>query len=153
MGSSINSLSQTDIAAADSLPFASAANGADRRTSVTQLVELIQSLLTVDDGFATQYAAPNATGFGVAIAPPSDGACVYLLLTPAAGYAAGTITLPAQAACVDGQELLVSCTQAVTTLTVAGNGSTVNGAPATLAANAFFRLRFDGVFKAWYRVG
>jgi hypothetical protein len=54
---------------------------------------------------------------------------------------------------VDGQQLLVSCTQAVTTLTVAGNGSTVNGAPATLAANAFFRLRFDGVFKAWYRVG
>ena len=37
--------------------------------------------------------------------------------------------------------------------TVAGNGSTVNGAPTTLAANSFFRLRFDGVFKAWYRVG
>jgi hypothetical protein len=153
MGSSINSLSQTDIAAADSLPFASATNGADRRTSVTQLVALIQSLLTVDDGMLTQYAAPNATGFGVQIAPPTAGGSVYLLLTPAAGYAAGTITLPAQAECVDGQQLLVSCTQAVTTLTVAGNGSTVNGAPATLAANAFFRLRFDGVFKAWYRVG
>jgi hypothetical protein len=153
MGSSINSLSQTDIAAADSLPFASSANGADRRTSVTQLVALIQSLLTVDDGFVTQYAAPNATGFGVQVAPGTSGGSVYLLLTPAAGYAAGTITLPAQAACVDGQELLVSCTQAVTTLTVAGNGSTVNGAPTTLAANAFFRLRFDGVFKAWYRVG
>jgi hypothetical protein len=29
----------------------------------------------------------------------------------------------------------------------------VNGAPTTLAANAFFRLRFDGVFNAWYRIG
>ena len=29
----------------------------------------------------------------------------------------------------------------------------VNGAPGNLAANGFFRLRFDGVFKAWYRVG
>ncbi len=153
MGSSIQSLSQTDIAAADSIPFASAANGADRRTSVTQLVELIQSMLTVDDGFQTQYASPNATGFAVAISPATTGRNVYLLLTPLAGYAAGTITLPAQALCVDGQELLVSCTQSVTTLTVAGNGSTVNGAPTTLAANAFFRLRFDGVNKSWYRVG
>jgi hypothetical protein len=150
---SINSLSQTDIAAADSLPFASAVNGADRRTSVTQLVALIQSLLTDAGGPVTQYAAPAATGFNVAIAPPTTGASVYLLLTPVAGYAAGTITLPAQASCVDGQEFVCNSTQAVTTLTVSGNGSTVNGAPATLAANAFFRLRFDGVFKAWYRIG
>lgn len=153
MGSSINSLSQTDIAAADQVPFASSANGADRRTSVTQLVALIQSLLTVDDGFQTQYASPNATGFSVQIAPAATGGSVYLLLTPLAGYAAGTITLPAQASCVDGQEVLVSCTQAVAALTVAGNGSTVNGAPTTLAANAFFRLRFDGVNKFWCRVG
>jgi hypothetical protein len=41
----------------------------------------------------------------------------------------------------------------VTTLTIAGNGSTLNGAPTTIAANGFFNLRFDGVFKAWYRVG
>lgn len=150
---SITSLSQTDIAAADSLPFASAVNGADRRTSVTQLVALIQSLLTDAGGPVTQYAAPAATGFTVAIAPPTTGASVYLLLTPVAGYAAGTITLPAQASCVDGQEFVCNSTQAVTTLTVSGNGSTVNGAPTSLAANAFFRLRFDGVFKAWYRIG
>lgn len=153
MGSSIASLSQTDIAVADSIPFGSSANGADRRTSVTQLVALIQALLTADNDPSTQYASPNATGFNVQIAPPADGGSVWLLLTPLAGYAAGTITLPAQALCVDGQELIVNSTQAVTTLTVAGNGSSVNGAPATLAANAFFRLRFDGVSKNWYRVG
>ena len=153
MGATISSLSQTDIAAADSIPFASAANGADRRTSVTQLIALIQAALTDNGGPVTQYAAPAATGFTVTIAPPVGGASVYLLLTPVAGYAAGTITLPAQAACIDGQELLCSSTQAVTTLTVAGNGSTVNGAPSALTANAFFRLRFDGVFKAWYRIG
>jgi len=101
----------------------------------------------------TQYAAPAATGFTVLVAPPDSGDSMFLLLTPNAGYAAGTITLPAAATCVDGQELLVTTTQLVTALTVGGNGSTVNGAPTTLAANAFFRLRFDGVFKAWYRVG
>ena len=44
-------------------------------------------------------------------------------------------------------------TQAVTTLTVSGNGATVNGAPAALTANGFFRLRFDGVLGGWYRLG
>lgn len=149
----IDRLSQTDIAAGDSIPFGSTVNGGDRRTSVSQLVELIQSLLTASGALITQYAAPAATGFTVAIAPPTDGASMYLLLTPIAGYAAGTITLPLLASCADGQELLCSTTQAVTTLTVAGNGATVNGAPATLAANAFFRLRFDAVLDSWYRVG
>jgi hypothetical protein len=53
----------------------------------------------------------------------------------------------------DRQELLVNCTQAVTTLAVSGNGATVTGAPTTLAANAFFRLRFDQASSVWYRVG
>lgn len=153
MGASIASLSQTDIAVSDSIPFASAANGADRRTSVSQLAALLQAQLSSNDGIVTQYASPAATGFSVQIAPAVQGGSVWLLLTPLAGYAAGTLTLPAQALCVDGQELLVNTTQAVTALTVAGNGSTVIGAPTTLAANAFFRLRFDGVSKNWYRVG
>jgi hypothetical protein len=79
---------------------------------------------------------------------------MFLLLTPTGGFAAGTITLPAQATCVDGQEVLVTTTQLVTALTVGGNGATaVNGAPTTLAANAFFRMRYDGPAKSWYRVG
>jgi hypothetical protein len=41
----------------------------------------------------------------------------------------------------------------VTTLTINGNGKTVVGGPATLAANAFFRLKYDGVLSTWFRVG
>lgn len=149
----IERLNQGTPTSASQIPFYDPQNGQDRRCSIDELAQLLQDELTSSGGLITQYAAPNATGFNVAIAPPTDGASVYLLLTPAAGYAAGTITLPPQALCVDGQELLVSCTQLVTALTVAGNGSTVNGAPTTLAANGFFRLRFDGVFKAWYRAG
>lgn len=142
------------FAAADLVPVFSSALGNDARGPISLLASLIQTLISSLDDKITQYSAPNATGFNVQIAPPVNGGSVFLLLTPAAGYAAGTITLPAQANCVDKQELLVTCTQIVTALTVAGNGSTVNGAPTTLAAaNAFFRLRFDGVLKAWYRVG
>lgn len=149
----IERLSQSTLSGASQIPFYDGTNGADRRASVNQLAELLQPLLTASNGFITQYAAPNASGFSVAVAPPTTGASMWLLLTPAAGYAAGTVVLPLQANCIHGQEVLVSSTQAITTLTTSGNGSTVNGAPTTLAANGFFRLRFDGVLKAWYRVG
>lgn len=149
----INSLGTRVPTTAAQFPFNDPAQGQDARCSLQDMAAVLQTLLTASGGLITQYSAPSATGFAVQIAPAVNGASVYLLLTPAAGYAAGTITLPAQAQCTDGQELLVSCTQAVTALTVAGNSATVNGAPTTLAANAFFRLRFDGVFRAWYRVG
>ena len=35
----------------------------------------------------------------------------------------------------------------------ARNGATVTGAPTSLSANGFFRLRFDAVASVWYRVG
>lgn len=99
----------------------------------------------------TRYAAPSATGFNVQIDSGSD---IHLILTPLAGYAAGTITLPNVQLLSDKQTLVVNTTQAVTTLTVAANGaSAVIGAPTTLAANAFFTLKYDLVMKTWYRVG
>ena len=148
----IERLNQGAITAGAQVPFYDAANGGDARTSVTALAALLSTLLGTASLQLTQYAAPNATGFSVTVAPQTNGASVWLLLTPLAGYAAGTIVLPAVALCQHGQELLVNTTQAVTTLTVSGNGATVNGAPTTLAANAFFRLKFDAVLGAWYRV-
>lgn len=151
--SSILRLGTSTPTSAVQVPFYDPANGRDCKAALSEIATVLQELLTPMGTLVTQYASPNATGFNVQIAPPVDGAGMFLLLTPLAGYAAGTITLPAKALCVDGQELLVTCTQAVTALTVAGNGATVNGAPTALTANAFFRLRYDGVNGAWYRIG
>lgn len=147
---SINRLNQSDISAADSLPFFSSADGADRRTSVSQLAQVLQSELS-STGPVQQFSAPSATGFSVTISPPTAGAWMWLILTPVAGYAAGTIVMPAAPA--DGQEVVVNSTQSVTTLTVSGNGSTVTGAPSTLAANGFFRMKYAAVLSTWYRIG
>lgn len=150
--STIDKLSRVSaLTAADMVALFSASVGDDAAVTLGVVLAWLQEQLTAEGAMTTQYAAPSATGFSVTVAPPVTGGSVWLLLTPVAGYAAGTVVLPALP--VDGQEVLVSCTQAVTTLTVSGNGSTVNGAPATLAANAFFRLRYDGVLKAFYRVG
>jgi hypothetical protein len=149
----INQLSAvTALTAADLVPIFSSDNGDARKASVSIFAAYVQSLLTAAGGEETQYFAPAATGFSVTVNPTTDGGNVYLLVTPVAGYAAGTIVLPAVAECQDGQQVLVTSTQAVTALTVSGNGATaVNGAPTALTANAFFRLRFDGVFQSWFR--
>lgn len=146
----INQLSAVDaVQASDQIPVYSSENGDARKAALSLLKTYFQTDATSADSLVTQYAAPSATGFSVQVA--SQG--TWLVLTPTAGFAAGTIVLPLSTSVADRQELLVNCTQSVTTLTINGNGATVTGAPTTLAANAFFRLRYDAVAGVWYRVG
>lgn len=148
----INRLPVTDtVTDGDQIPIGSTTNGDDRRTSIATLTAHIAGTLTASDDKVTQYAAPSSSGFSVAIT--NSSASIWLILTPTGGFAAGTLVLPAVGNAVDRQEVMVNSTQAVTTLTINGNGATVTGAPTTLAANGFFRLRFDDVANVWYRVG
>ncbi len=149
--SSLDRLNEGTLSTAAQLAFYDPANGADRRASVAALIALIQSSLTESGDLVTRHASPNETGFSVTVVPPSTGANVHLLLTPLAGYAAGTVVMPASP--IDGQQVVVTSTQAVTTLTVSGNGASVNGAPTTLAANGYFRLRYDQINNSYYRIG
>ena len=153
--SAINKLpTVSTLTTSDLVALFSNSLGNDAAATLGTLLAWLQSQLTASGDFVTQYAAPSASGFTVTVVTPTNGQSMFVLLTPNAGYAAGTIVYPAQATCVDGQELLLTTTQAVTALTTNGNGATaVNGAPTTLAANAFFRMRYDGVLKSWYRVG
>lgn len=153
---SINDLSSVDaLSSADQVPLYSAALGENAKSSLSLLLSFIQENITASDDFVSQYSAPSATGFSVTINSPIDNVAVdiWLILTPTGGFAAGTIVLPPVASCVDHQEVMVSCTQSVTTLTVSGNGATVNGAPATLSANGFFKLKFNAINSSWYRIG
>lgn len=128
----------------------SSGNGNAMKVAGSVMLEYFSENINATDGKVTQYASPSATAFNVQIAQGSDS--IWLILTPTAGFAAGTITLPLVSLCVDKQEVLVNCTQSVTTLTIGNGGATVTGAPTTLAANAFFTLRFDAVSSTWYRV-
>ena len=148
----INQLNNVDTpSASDLLPIFSQQNGDARSISLANLMKWMQSLSTSAGQLQTQYAAPSATGFTAVVTDSSNS--TWLILTPTGAFAAGTIRLPSKAASLDGQEVVVNTTQAVTALTMDGNGSTVTGAPTTLAANAFFRLRYDAVMSTWYRIG
>jgi len=148
----IDKLSTTDsVSAGDLFPVYVSSEGDARKVSGTNLRDFVLDGASVADDKVTQYAAPSGTGFTVTITNSSNS--VWLILTPTGTFAAGTIILPSVANAVDKQELLVNSTQTVTSLTINGNGATVTGAPSTISANGFFRLRFDDVANVWYRVG
>lgn len=134
------------------IPFYSAALGSDARTTVPELLAQIDKAYEgAAFSAATQYAAPNATGFTINVTPPSPGFNVFLLITPISTLAAGTIFMPANP--VDRQEVFAHCTTLITALTINGNGSNLSGAPTTIAAGGFFRMRYDKVLGTWYRIG
>ena len=146
------------LAAADNLLLYSAANGDARRASLTALLDFIESNITVTGStFATQYSAPaagNTVQIGSSASDADGSENVHLILTPAGTLATLTLKLPLSTDCVDKQEIMINCTQIVTTLSWDANGaSDIVGEPTTLAANAFLRLKYDAVATNWYRVG
>jgi hypothetical protein len=146
MSATINNLTTAStLGLGDLFPLWPQADQDTRKATLQSLLTLLEDNITLPGVLGVQYAAPSATGFTVAV----EAADTWLVLTPVAGYAAGTITLPAVRTA--GQRVQVNCTQSVTTLTVSGNGTTVTGAPATLAANDFFTLTYDSTLNAWFR--
>jgi hypothetical protein len=143
-----------ELSSTDRIALYSQTLGNDAAATLDVLQQWLQEQLTAATDLSSQYASPSATGFTVTVAPAVAGGSVRLLITPLAGYAAGTITLPEVSTCAHDQQVVVHCTQAVATLTVSGNGATsVSGAPTTLAAAGFFRLIYDAVQRSWYRIG
>jgi hypothetical protein len=141
----------SELSTSDKIALYSASLGSDAAVTLTTLLAWLQEQLTSEGGFMTQYASPGASGFSITVAPETDGGSVFLLISPGGAYAAGTIVLPNG---TDGQEVLVHCRQAVTTLTVTPDSSdSASGAPTAFTAGGFFRLRFDGVNSLWCRVG
>lgn len=151
----IEQLSRSDQVT-NSTYFAININGQDFRVSSTELSNFVLGNAPSQSGFArqfvTQYASPSSTGFSVQITNDDDN--IHLILTPTAGFAAGTIVLPTVTNVIDKQEVLVNCTQQVTALTINGNGAgAVTGEPSSLAADSFFRLKFDLPTSTWFRIG
>lgn len=144
----INQLSSVDVpSGSDLLPIFSQQNGDSRKLSLSNL----KSWLDGDvKNIVTQYSVPVS---GEIVQVNDDGNSVWLIITPISTLAALSIQLPVASSTSDQQEVVVNCTQTITALSVFSTGVSVVGAPTSLAASAFFRLRFDAVSKVWYRIG
>ena len=154
MSTEITKLAEVlEVASGDQIPIASLAEGSPRKVSVNTLTTYILAEMEPLSGLTRQSAAPSASPMTVTVSPPEDGASMRLIIKPTGTMAVGTINLPDVNDAADGQEVLVSCTQVVTALTVAASGLNVTGAPTALAANGFFRMMYDLADTTWYRVG
>jgi hypothetical protein len=152
----INQLSSTDtLTAGDLLPIWRANNSDTRKTALSVLTTYLQNALTFpsvgQSQFVVQYAAPVATGFTVTLVSTSNNQ--WLIMSPLATYATGTITFPPVASVVDNQEILIYSTQIVTALTLAGNGATISGSPGFITAAGALRFKYNALAGSWYRIG
>jgi hypothetical protein len=154
----INQLSTSDtLTAGDLLPIWRANNSDTRKTSLTTLQAFMQANLTFPSvaagvsQFVVQYAAPVATGFTVTLVSTSNNQ--WLVMSPLGAYATGTITFPPIANAVDNQEILIYSSQAVTALTLSGNGASIVGSPGFIAQDGVLRFKYNALGSAWYIIG
>lgn len=140
----------SQVSGGDQLPIYVPNNGDARKVSVNQLLQYFQTTFAAPT-VATNLYTPG-TGFNVTVPTPVSEQ-QWMIIQPAGTLAAGTITLPLNTGTPDGTQVLVTTTQIITAFTLALNGAAAAfGAPTTLAANAFFTVRFYQATNSWYRV-
>lgn len=140
----------SQVSGGDQLPIYVPNNGDARKVSVNQLLQYFQTTFA-SPTVATNLFTPG-TGFNVAVPTPVSEQ-QWMVIQPAGTLAAGTITLPLNTGTPDGTQVLVTTTQEITAFTLATNGAAnAYGAPTTLAANAFFTMRFYQATNSWYRI-
>lgn len=147
--STINQLSAISaLSGGDLFAVWQTSNGDSRKVSVNTLIEYFEDNFSSPD-FDKTVNVP-VTGFNLSFTDNSQNQ--WLILRPAGTLATGTVVLPVSTGIIDGQEVKVTSTEAVTALTVNGNGATVNGGPTTLAADGYFTLKYEATTAEWYRV-
>jgi len=137
----------TSLNPSDQLLVFSSNNGDTRKASISTLLEFFEANFASPE-FVEVYANPTLSGFVVPI--PDSTANQWLILAPTGAFAAGSITLPLSSGLVDGQQVLVTTTQATTTFLVNGNGASVIGFPTALGAGGFFSLRYEKLGNRWF---
>ncbi len=141
---------QSQVSPGDQVAIYTPQNGDARRLSISSLLQFFQQMFA-SPTLATNIYTPG-TGFNVAVSTPVAEQ-QWIVIQPAATLATGTITLPLNTQTPDGTEVLITTTQQITSFTLALNGAAATyGAPTTLSATDWFRMRFVLATNSWYRI-
>lgn len=121
--------------------------GDNADTAFTKLKQMLADLNTMHAQlYPTRSLQTPTTGFSIVAA----SGVTQLVITPAGTLSTGTVTLPRTPG--DNQPFSLLSSQTVTTLTVnTSDGSTINAAPTTIAANTSVKFRFVASLNAWFR--
>lgn len=96
----------------------------------------------------TKNSQTPTTGFSITLT--QDGTNQWLILDPSTSLSSGTITLIAPGSASDLQEVMISTTEQINSITIAGNGGSVFGAPSVLAAESTYRFKYDSNLTGWF---
>jgi hypothetical protein len=140
----------SNVSGGDQLAVYTPNNGDARRLPISALLTYFQTAFA-SPTLATNLYTPG-TGFNQPV-PTPVAQQQWMVIQPAGTLASGTITLPLNTGTPDGTEVLVTTTQEITAFTLAPNGAAnVYGAPTTLLAEEFFRMRYVQATNSWYRI-
>lgn len=144
----ISDLSETtSLSGADAIPVSLASQSDARKASLSTLLAFVEANFASPD-YTTQINAPSSSGSSIALADQTGN--LWLIINPTGAFAALTLVLPTSGNAYDGQQILVTCSNSVTALTINGNGATVVGAPTGLGVGGFFTLRYNDLQSTWY---
>lgn len=141
----INELSRLDtVADGDLVPLWATSKGDDRAAAMSTLLTYLQNNLDFPTEKQTQHESPNTEGFTVRVRSDTS----WLILNPAAIYAAGTVILPAEPK--DKDQVVISTRLTIGVLTIRSDVVTVPRPPEVLTSNHAVTMKYDGVDKNWY---
>jgi hypothetical protein len=137
------------ITGAELIPTYSQYGSTPLWTTITALMAYFRTTFTSPE-FVTTITTP---GDGFSLSLPLNSNKQWALLIPTGTLATGTIVLPSATYLIDGQEILITSTLAVTSLTINGNGATaVYGAPTSFSAGDSVKLRYNLLTTSWYKI-
>jgi hypothetical protein len=140
----------SQVSAGDQFAVYTPNNGDARRLPVSGLLAYFQQTFASPELSVNLYVPGSGANITV---PTPVSQQQWMLLQPAGPLAALTITLPLNTGVPDGTEVLITSTQAITTLTIDINSATaIYGGVATLPAGAAVRYRFYQPTNSWYAI-
>jgi len=139
----------TNLSGADLFPVYVNSQSYAARTSLTDLLSYFQQNFT-SPAFTEQIVVPTEGG---TVIVTDNGQSSWVLMQPGGPLTALTIKLPSKSNLSDGQEILVTTTLQISSLSFDTNSvSSIYGEPSSLAAEDKFKLRYSQSTDSWYTV-
>lgn len=152
MPTTINQLptvTSTEVQGGDQLPLYSSNNGDARKLSLSALLAYFKTTFT-NPNFVETINVP-VNGFNYSMTDSSD--YQWLSLRPAGALASGTVNLPDGGSLVDGQEVLITTTETITSISW-NNPSVANryGFPTSIDREVSLKAKYSKNGNSWHRI-
>jgi hypothetical protein len=127
-------------------------SGIPMAATMATFAAYIDTLTTPQSQFAQTFFVPTV---GQTITAPVNGNSQWLILMPAGTITGITLLLPTAGVAIDGQEIIITTTQQITSLNMSTTGTTaINGTPTgAFTDSSPIKYKYCGALNIWFKVG